>query len=929
MKKWCSLILMMFLCFLSTVWADDLEIYGSGSISVEPNILIIFDCSGSMGTNDQNGQSRMSVAKQAVTDLITNTNNVRFGLMKFTNCGSISLVAQCGATKAALLSAVTNFSPQSMTPLEESLYKAGQYFLGRLGYPSPIQLRCQKNYVVLMTDGQPTCGLYNSKRLDQHSQDLFNTDCRTDLPDLQNVKTYTIGFSQGASGGAALLQSTATNGGGLFYSATNSAALTQAFQSIISSIQTDAKGVFAAPVIPVSNLNSSFSGGWAYLSFFQPQADGRWFGNLKKYKVNTQGELIDASNNKATDVDGLIKKDALSFWTTGGNDGNSVDKGGAGQKLYDQFNNPSKGRKIYTYMKSQLMLRNTDNAFATTNAKIKAAPYNLTDDLINDVRGLNRKWIFGDIVHSDPAVVHYSVNDSAIFVGGNDGMLHCIDDATGEELWAFIPPSQLSRLNLLSNGTHNYFVDGPPVIYSDKNSNSKFIIFGERRGGDSYYTIDISDKNNPIWKYEIAPNKLGGGSATLGQSWCKPTIHKIKNGGNEENVFLMGGGYDENQDLPTPNSSDTVGRSVFAVRVSDGALTSLNFNPSNVAAMTNCIVDVAGFDHDGDGITSRVYAGDLGGNLFAFKDDDDNNNGQTDGNWEKKKLFSAPSQRKIFYAPDAVAEKFTLANGTKVQGEYIFFGTGDREHPLDKVITNTLYAIKNDWSFDNLTESTVLRDQSGSIVYDLQGNQIMALVDVTANLIQDGTDAQKANEQYKLDKAKGWYIRLEGTGEKLSAPPVVYGGVVYFTTHTPDAGGGAVDPCVVKLDRGTAKIYALNYKNGGSVHNYSTSNDTNLSGKPNVNDISNLPQNPAKGTIYKVNSTGKYYEFDGTSWKEVTGEVLGKIDRNKTIGTGIPSGPGIAILPGGARIFVGVEGGAQAQDPITLPELNIFYWRQI
>ena len=36
--------------------ADDTNIYGGGNVSVEPNILIIFDTSGSMSTDDVQGE---------------------------------------------------------------------------------------------------------------------------------------------------------------------------------------------------------------------------------------------------------------------------------------------------------------------------------------------------------------------------------------------------------------------------------------------------------------------------------------------------------------------------------------------------------------------------------------------------------------------------------------------------------------------------------------------------------------------------------------------------------------------------------------------------------------------------------------------------------------------------------------------------------
>ena len=33
-----------------------------------------------------------------------------------------------------------------------------------------------------------------------------------------------------------------------------------------------------------------------------------------------------------------------------------------------------------------------------------------------------------------------------VYVGANDGMLHAFDSTTGEELWAFIPPTVASKI---------------------------------------------------------------------------------------------------------------------------------------------------------------------------------------------------------------------------------------------------------------------------------------------------------------------------------------------------------------------------------------------------------------------------------------------------------------------------------------------------
>ncbi len=321
----------------------------------------------------------------------------------------------------------------------------------------------------------------------------------------------------------------------------------------------------------------------------------------------------------------------------------------------------------------------------------------------------------------------------------------------------------------------------------------------------------------------------------------------------------MAGGYDTNQDLATPASTDSVGRAVFGVKVTDGTLSTQYFNAANYPAMTHSIVELSGFDTDADDFMNRVYAGDLGGNMFAFRDDEGT------GTWEERRLFSASAvdgfQRKIFHAPDAVRESF---------GEIIFFGTGDRADPMETGVMNRFYAIKNEWegieTFATLSESD--------------------LVDVTDDLLQLSTAEEKAAVQAALETSKGWYIRLENPGEKVLASPTVFAGVVYFTTYTPgEPGVVSEDPCMVSTARGTARLYAVDYLTGVSVYNWS---------------------------------------------EEVEGAAeLGKLDRSKVIGSGIPSAPVVAVLEGGPEIFLGVEGGVVKETPVAKTDMNIFYWRQI
>ena len=1038
MKKAISILIITVVCAALALpaYADDTSIYGTGTISVEPNILIIFDTSGSMATEDVPGEyydpastysgsytanavyrrtwswwtgtsytlfasdvalivcpdandallndgtvteavldssggyecggtdkqlylgnwlnydastsgtmrSRTEVAKEVITNLIQTTEDVRFGLMRFNNnqggrvIKPIQSVTGDETFRSELISAVNNLPASGMTPLSETLAEAGLYFAGKQSwfnssgsysddvltssstYTSPMEYRCQKNYIILMTDGEPTSdndsklasGSYingdtigdydndgnaadstsysSSDFLDDVAKYLYDNDCNPSLGtgdlsfEKQNIITYTIGFQSDQQ----LLQDTATNGGGKYYTANSISGLAEAFQSILNEIM-EVNAVFVSPVVPVSRMNKTYAGNSLYVGFFKPQQDGRWDGNIKKYGLTDGGVILDANGVEATNSDGSIKDNAQSYWSSEA-DGPNVIKGGVGSVLLDNTS-----RTLYTYLGTQSDLTHSDNLFSTSNTLLTPTVMGVSstterNSVIDDIIGLTSDWKMGDVLHSQPVVSHYDTNSDGtldktyFFVGTNGGMVHAFDDSNGSEAWGFVPLPHLSRLQLLSDSTtnHDYFVDGSPIIY--EGTSDKILFMGERRGGTNYYALDLTNPTVPLFKYSIGQTVLSsidsdssgsadGADAYLGQSWATPTVQTIKTGtSSSEDVFLMVGGYDSNQDLDTPAAADTVGRAVFTIDVTDGSVSALNFNGATISGMTNCITDAMGFDANGDGYTNRVYAGDLAGNMWAFEDDDTDLTDSSiggDGTWSARKLFSAGAldgvQRKIFYAPDAVVE---------TGEDMIFFGTGDRADPDETSVVNRIYAVRNNW--EDISTFTTLTEND--------------LVDVTEDLIQMGTDAEKQATQAALDASRGWYFDLEHTGEKIISSVIVYNGVLYFTTYTPSSSGStSTDPCESISGRGVARFYAVDYQTGASVINYSSETE--------------------------VDGEGNEVEY-------------GKKDRDKIISDSLVSSPVIAILKEGAVLFLGVEGGIEREDPIEELTMHHFYWRQ-
>jgi type IV pilus assembly protein PilY1 len=470
-------------------------------------------------------------------------------------------------------------------------------------------------------------------------------------------------------------------------------------------------------------------------------------------------------------------------------------------------------------------------------------------------------------------------------------MLHAFDDSDGRELWGFIPPNLLNKLQALHADVIENYVDGSPRAFltydSDGDITQAILIFGERRGGNRYYALDVTDPDSPQFLWEInSAQRVFQITITnttdyqrIGQTWAAPMVGKIacQEGSShcvnvsptthvgERWVTFLGGGFDTNHDNDPVTLPDTMGTAVFVVDVLDGTLVK-RFSNAEIADMTNAIPsDVTRVDTDGNGKVDRLYVGDLGGRMWRFDLCDPNPSDPTPctpdpANWTAKIIFKAnpgaSDRRKIFYPPDVTLERDTTGDY-----ERLFFGTGDREAPKETTVINRLYSVKDKFTVSEgvYTPSSPLEETD--------------LLNVTAG-DPDITE---------LRTKSGWYITLENTGEKSLANPVVFYKIAYFTTFTPTGEVIEGDPCYV--GEGDARLYAVRYDTGNAV----------------------------------------FANFDLTG--DPSGTILTKSDRSIVMGTAIPSGVIITFIGGKAVAYAGVGGGVFAPQLGDTSPLVPMTWR--
>ncbi len=213
------------------------------------------------------------------------------------------------------------------------------------------------------------------------------------------------------------------------------------------------------------------------------------------------------------------------------------------------------------------------------------------------VHGETRTRRLGDIYHSSPVIAspprvdiadegytayrqRADVRDrpTVTYVGTNDGILHAfavenyrsadgsVTVSAGEEIWGFVPPYVVPRLEAAS-AAHQVLVDGTPVVHdifyarragdpvtadpAARQSYRRVLVMGLRGGGSAYFALDVTDPINPVFLWQFT-------TSTMGTTYGRPAIGQVfvRVGGTleERAVAILPGG---NGDIDTASARTT------------------------------------------------------------------------------------------------------------------------------------------------------------------------------------------------------------------------------------------------------------------------------------------------------------------------------------------------------------------------------------
>ena len=571
----------------------------------------------------------------------------------------------------------------------------------------------------------------------------------------------------------------AVNGHGTYFSAKDPATLARSLSTALLSVQ-QRNGASSASATSTPNVtqedNDVFSA--TFRTVF-------WDGEVKAQKIDvTTGNVLPAVQWQAMGLlDAKITPttDTRTIYTFKGDGTTSPTR----QSFLQSSLSPTELSYFIDHCPSFASTKVLTQC-AYLDAAQKALANN-AENMINYLRGQstmeeqeifrNREHVLGDIASAKPAYVREprrNYEDSGytefkaaqvsraptVYIGANDGMLHALNAATGNELWAYIPRQVFPTLYHLADETypqsHAYYVDGSPE-YADAFFGGAWrtvLVGGLNKGGRGYYALDITSPTNPVplWEFCTDSALCTKTDSDMGYSYGNPVITKLSDG---TWVVIFASGY---------NNPDGVGR-LYVLNLQTGAklheIETGVGSAANPSGLTRITARVS--DPQKDNTVLKVFAGDLLGNLWRF-------------DFSNATVSTAPTVTKLITLTNGAATPVPQPITTRPDvgqcgiEDMVYVGTGKFLGDSDKTTTGlqSVYGVKDG-------SSTIALGRSALVEQTLSASaQVSGAYTITSNSVD-------------LISKSGWFVDLDrNVGERINLDPGLVLGTLSFISNRPD-----------------------------------------------------------------------------------------------------------------------------------------------
>lgn len=331
----------------------------------------------------------------------------------------------------------------------------------------------------------------NTYNADEWARFLFQKGVPVSGGSNAKINTYTIDVynAQPDAETTSLYMNMAKFGGGKYFKAGNESEITAALTKILAEIQS-VNSTFASASLPVNSTNRAQNANQVFIGMFRPDpnANPRWFGNLKQYQIGSDGTTLDLYDNATPSkpainvLTGFLDDCAQSFWTTDspttataalpwiasyywGNIASDAPVGACPSSSYNLFSDIPDGAFVEKGAVAEVLRKGNDPAttnaaptwsfnrnmytlsggaladYSSGNSGLTTEAFNFTQgkDVTNDSSlttwtvstNVMRHSVHGDVIHSRPLPVNYGTSTNAnagvtVYYGANDGTYRAV-----------------------------------------------------------------------------------------------------------------------------------------------------------------------------------------------------------------------------------------------------------------------------------------------------------------------------------------------------------------------------------------------------------------------------------------------------------------------------------------------------------------------